>query len=206
MNRRIALALAAMLAVGGCSAQSVATAVTAAPPTTVMRTGQTSDLVAPTVAPTPILVPVTPTPVVTTATPAPCPTTSGVLCVTFASFLTDLNAGGSALDKYTPISVKDLTTAYGTFASDPDVKGSGIGSENPHAFASCVDMGTVPAERPVYCMDQTIFALQAVHRLPGNAAAMGLASAMARYDVRSGVFKAAANMAILIGGLLDYAE
>ncbi len=190
------------LAVGGCAGASPSpTVAPSAPSASAPATpAETPSPQAPAVAasPEPTASP--------TSTTAPCPTTPGVLCVTFASFIADLRAGGHALDKYTPVSVNDLTTAYNAFASDSAIRTSGIGQENPDAFSICLNPKTDPVTRPGYCGAETIFALQAVHRLPGNAAAMGLASAIARYDVRSGQFKLAGNMANLIGGLQDYTE
>jgi len=109
------------------------------------------------------------------------------------------------LDKYKPITVADLTTAYNAFAADPDIKASGIGQENPDAFQICMNPKSDPVTRPHYCGAETIFALQAVRKFPGNAAAQTFANDMARYDVRSGTFSDPRNMTMLIQGLQDYA-
>jgi hypothetical protein len=148
----------------------------------------------PTVAPTPSA----------TAVESPTPG-STELEVTFSSFIADLQAGGTALDKYKPIKVADLTTAYNAFAADPDIKASGIGSENPNAFKNCMNLKSDPVTRPSDCGSETVFALEAVRKFPGNAAAQNFANDMARYDVKSGTFSNPGNMKNLIQLLQDYA-
>ena len=109
------------------------------------------------------------------------------------------------MDKYEPITVADLTTAYDAFSADLDIRDSGIGQDNPDAFKNCMNLKSDPVTRPSYCGDETVFAIQAVRKFPGKAAAQNLANDMARYDVTSDTFSDPRNMKMLIQGLQDYA-
>ena len=148
-------ALVLIPAVGGCAgASSSPIAAPSAPPASAPATSTAAlSLQTPVVTPPP-----EPT-ASPTLTPAPCPTNPGVLCVTFASFIADLQAGGSALDKYEPITVADLTTAYDAFSADLDIRDSGIGQDNPDAFKNCMNLKSDPVTRPSYCGDETVFAI-----------------------------------------------
>jgi hypothetical protein len=68
-----------------------------------------------------------------------------------------------------------------------------------------MDLKSDPVTRPDYCGSETVFALEAVRKFSGNAAAQDFANDMARYDVKSGTFSNPGNMKNLILLLQAYA-
>jgi hypothetical protein len=113
--------------------------------------------------------------------------------------------GGHSLDKYKSITVTELTAAYTAFANDSEVISSGS-IQNPDSFNNCLDTHITSAERQSYCGDATVFGLIARHRVPDNAAAQTFAAAMARFDVRSGLYDTIGKMDNLYKNISAYAE
>ena len=140
---------------------------------------------------------VAPSPSVSTATleVAPSPTTTksldpsdpASLQVTLTSFTADVQAGGAAFDKYKPISLADLTTAYKAFAGDPGVVANGNILLRSDVFSQCTDSTQDNQTRQPLCAAGLGFAFRGEDKLPGNTAVLAYTTAMARYVVHSGL-------------------
>jgi hypothetical protein len=96
------------------------------------------------------------------------------------SFLADLKAGGSALDKYkTPrITLDELKTAHNALAGSPAApKAAGF----QLGFAVCTD--STGDTQTGACLSVTTYALEAIHSYPQSAEAETYGMDVARYDI-----------------------
>ena len=200
MTRRIVVALAAMLLLAACSGQ--ATSQPTLTPTPTATQGVPHTLIANSPAPTP-----TPT-----ATPSPSPTelplAPGEVDVTFASFIADLQAGGSALDKYTPITDATLRADYQLFVNDPRVQATRI-VRNTNLLEECLKApGKMPDDVEIQqgnCGSELVGALRVVAKVSGDENVRLFASDMARFVTKSNLFTDSTAKANLLADLIAWA-
>jgi len=179
MTRRIAVALAAMLLVGACSGQ--ATSQPTPTPTLTATQAATHTLIANSPAPTP-----TPT-AMPSPTPTELPLAPGELNVTFASLIADLQAGGTALDKYRPIDAATLRADYQPYISDPQVIGARVIRNNNLLELCLTDSAEDQIGDCAFVLSQ---ALQIKAEFPNNLNVQLFSSDAARMVANNKVFAA----------------
>jgi hypothetical protein len=148
---------------------------------------------------------------VDTASPIPTATETaipGEVDVTFASVIADLEAGGSALDKYTPITDATLRADYQPYVNDPDVQASRI-VRNTNLLEECLKSPGPGSDNEQIqagnCASELVQSLRLVAKLPGNSHVKLFASDMARFVKNSNLFKDSQAKADLLANLKAWA-
>jgi hypothetical protein len=129
--------------------------------------------------------------------------------VTFASLIADLQAGGTALDKYTPITYATLRADYQLFINDPRVQATRI-VKNANLLEECLTtQGKTLDDIQIQqgnCDSEVMQALRVVAKVSGDENVRLFASDMARLVTKSSLFLGDSQArALLIGGLIAWA-